>query len=336
MESLTSLVDRVRSVSFERALGLRPPYPPVVLELDTDEVRLVRMKRRRGGRMLLEAHGVKPLPPGSIPDSIFQPVTVATTELTTNLRSLFEHTGTRPGRVSLLLPDNLAKISLIQIPEKPGSRRQLDELVRSKMRRAVPFRLEDSRLSYQLLPGEGGGVSVLVVVVRLAVVERLERALESVGARTGLVDICTPNLLNLCRAEMSAEAPDGKDTALLNCTRNYFSLVIVRNQRVIFFRCKTFAHVEETGPNGALVREVANSLSYYREKLSGEGIATIFVRSLATPGEEIGVKVRDLGCERVEQLDVAPTIELAEGVNLEPQLARRIAGAIGAAVGRSG
>jgi len=336
MESLTNLVDRVRGVNLDRVLGLRPPYPPVVLELDTDEVRLVRMKRRRGGHLLLEAHSQRPLPPGSVPDSIFHPVTVATTELTSSLRSLFEHTGTRPGRVSLLLPDNLAKISLLQIPEKPGSRRQLDELVRAKMRRAVPFRLEDARLSYQLLAGEGGGVSVLVVIVRLAVVERLERALEAIGARTGLVDICTPNLLNLCRPGMSAKAQDGKDTALLNCTRSYFSLVIVRNQRLIFFRCKTFAQVAESGPNGALVREVANSLSYYREKLSGEGIGTIFVRSLAAPGDEIAAKVRALGCERVEQVEPASTVELAEGVNLDPQLAQRIAGAIGAAVGRSG
>jgi hypothetical protein len=336
MESLTQIVDRVRGINLERALGLRPPYPPVVIELDSEEVRLLRMKRRRGGRLLLEAHSARPLPAGSIPDSIFHPVTVATTELTSNLRSLFEHTGTRPGRVSLLLPDNLAKISLLQLPERPGSRRQLDELVRSKMRRAVPFRLEDSRLSHQLLPGDGSGVSVLVVVVRLAVVERLERALEAVGARTGLVDICTPNLLNLCRGGLSEAAHDGKDTALLNCTRHYFSLVIVRNGRLIFYRCKTFAQIEETGPNGVLVREVANSLSYYREKLSGEGVGTIFVRSLVAPADEVGDKVRPLGCSRIERVDPATTIDLADGVSLDPQLAQRLAGAVGAAVGRSG
>ena len=60
------------------------------------------------------------------------------------------------------------------------------------------------------------------------------------------------------------------------------------------------------------------------------------MRSLAAPGDEIAAKVRALGCERVEQVEPASKVELAEGVNLDPQLAQRIAGAIGAAVGRSG
>ena len=63
------------------------------------------------------------------------------------VRKLLETTGTKPGRLSLVLPDNLAKISLVSLPEKPPSARRLDEVLRFKLRRAVPFRLEDAVLA---------------------------------------------------------------------------------------------------------------------------------------------------------------------------------------------
>ena len=252
------------------------------------------------------------------------------------IRDLFEATGTQPGRVSLVLPDNLAKITLLQLPERPASARQLEELVRAKMRRSVPFRLDDARLSYQPLAGPAGEFAVLVVLVRRALVERLEGVLESLGARPGLIDICTPNLINLCREQLVQRSRSDGDAALLNCAGNYFSLVIVRDGRLIFFRCKTFAPAEHqsSGPNGMLVREVSNSFSYYREKLAGEGVRTVLVRTVSEPFEQIAERLGGLGCECVERIDPTAILTLGEDVNLDPERAQRIAPAIGAVAGR--
>jgi len=75
------------------------------------------------------------------PDTIIQKV-----------KDLFDASGTRPGKISLVLPDNLAKVTLLTLPERPGSRKQLTELIRFRLRRAIPFRLDDAVVSYQVLP----------------------------------------------------------------------------------------------------------------------------------------------------------------------------------------
>ena len=237
-----------------------------------------------------------------------------------------------------MLPDNLAKISLLRLPERPASRRQLEELVRAKMRRSVPFRLEDASFSYQVMSGESRDVAVLVVLVRRALVERFERPLEALGARVGLVDICTPNLLNLFRERLDTASVAGGDAALLNCARNYFSLVIVREGKLIFFRCKTFAVEREPArePNGALAREIASSFSYYREKLAGEGVGTAFVRTVGTPYDEIEGDLRALGLEGVKLIDIEGSLELADGVPFDRDVRQWLAPAVGAAIGRRG
>jgi hypothetical protein len=336
MSSINDIMTKLRGLEPEAVLGLKPPYPPVALQIGPGEAALVRLKRRRRGLPLLEAHQLRVLDQPCIPASIFHPVSGDAGELTRRLAELFEHSGTRPGRVSLILPDNLAKISLLHLPERPASRKHLAELVRSKMRRAVPFKLDEAAISYQLLPGEGREATVLVVLVRRSLVDRFEHALTAVGARPGLVDIATPNLLNLHRSAVNGAAKNGGDAGLLNCALNYFSLVLVRQGRLIFFRCKTFALDEspQHGPNGMLVREMASSISYYREKLGGEGLSKIFVRTVSTPFGEIAEKLRGLGVESVESVNVTQALELPEGARIDDETSQRIAPAIGAALGR--
>jgi hypothetical protein len=237
--------------------------------------------------------------------------------------------------VSIVLPDNLAKISLLTLPERPASARDLEELVRARMRRAVPFRLEDARLSFQVLAGEGREVSVLVVLVRRALVEGLERAVESIGGRVGLVDVATCNLINLCHARIEEASRDGADVALFNDASRYFSLVIFRGGRLIFFRCKTLGEEGEAeAPNGELTREIAGSLSYYREKLDGKGIGMLFARAVhgAPPALVHALAVAEP--QRIVPIDPLAVLDAGHTSALGPELAQRLAPAIGAAIGR--
>jgi Tfp pilus assembly PilM family ATPase len=334
MASLQEIWDRVEASA--SAAGLRPAYPPVVLDLEQSALSLVRFKKRRGRKPLLEAHVERAVDTPLLPDSIFEPAGVKTEGLSEQLQELFEISGTRPGRISLVLPDNLAKISLLHLPEKPAGPRELRELVHSKMRRAVPFRLEDVAISYQIVPGDGREVSVLVVLVHRAVIERLEAALERVGARPGLVDLATPNLLNVCRPQIDQLGSAGGDVALLNCAGRYFSLVITRRGRVIFYRCKTFAPSADGsgGPNGSLVREVGHSFSYYREKLGGEGISAVLLRATSVSTDTVMEQLSGLDCGTIRALDLGDSIELGEGVRLDAAAAQRLAPSFGAAIAR--
>ena len=336
MASLADMLEQLRGFDLERAMGLRPPNPDVALELDRQSMTLVRLKPKRRGRPTLEAYKIQTLNQAGVPATIFDQDVVGPERLSEQLRGLYESAGSRPGRMSLVLPDNLAKISLVSLPERPPSRKQLEEAVRFKMRRSVPFRLRDAALSYQVIPGEGKSVTILVALIRRSLVQRCEQALEAIGARPGLIDLCTPSLLNLCREELAAAAPSG-DVALLNCAQNYFSLVIFRGERLIFFRCKTYSMRAEPPAevNGLLAREVDYSLSYYEEKLSGEGIGTLLVRSADNPVEQVTGDLNGLDVKQVQPIDPVVAIPSADGQKVDSPTAQRIAPALGAAGGRS-
>ena len=79
-----------------------------------------------------------------------------------------------------MLPDNLAKVSIVALHERPPTRQQLHELLRFKLRRSVPFRMEDAVVAWQQIPSEGSEISVLAAVMLRSVVEHYEAVLEAV------------------------------------------------------------------------------------------------------------------------------------------------------------
>jgi type IV pilus assembly protein PilM len=335
MNSVNDIVNTLRHLDVEKIRGLRPSYPPVAVEINHREMVLVRLKRSRG-KSFLEAHQARALPEAVVGTSIVRPNLGSPETVVKKVQDLFAASGTRPGKVSLVLPDNLAKVSLMTLPERPGSRKQLSELIRFRLRRAVPFRLDDAVVSYQLLQGDGKEITVLVALMLRSVIEQYERVFVAAGARPGLVDLCTTNLFNLCRRSLVEVSGGSKDVALLNCSATYFSLLIVRGERLVFYRCKSYSVGNGDGqaPNGVLAREVNSSLSYYQEKLGGEGIDTIFVRSVGKPMDEMTALLEPLSFRRVIPVDPASVLTLADGLKLDPDVAQRIAPAVGAAAGR--
>ena len=339
MSAFEPILAPLRRIGLERVLELRPNWPAVALELDRGELSLVRVRNKRG-KSALEAHAVRTLPARAVGASIFRPNMGDPDELKARVRELLETTGTKPGRISLVLPDNLAKVSLVNLPDRPASRKQLAEFLRFKLRRSVPFRLEDAVLSWQIIPEPGKGTTVLVAVMLRSVIEQYESVLEALGAKPGLVDLCTPSLFNLCRGDLTAASADGQDVALFNATRTYFSLLIVRQGRPIFFRCKTLMAPEEDAPpqpvsTTALARELVTSLSYYQEKLDGQGIGTTLVRTVSEPLDLLGEVLERSGFGKPVPVDPASALGLGQGVRMDAGMAHRIAPSVGATAGRA-
>lgn len=326
--------EQLRSLDLERRLGLRPDYPRTAIEIDGNELTLVQTKTKRGSAPLLEFFRTSELEQAA-PATINDVEMAGTEALAKGFGELFLKCGLRPGKLSLVLPDNLAKVSLLELPERPPSKRQLEELVRFKTRRGAPFRMSEASLSYQILPGSGKAIQILVAMVRRGLIERYETALESIGARPGLIDLCTPNLINLLRRRLDELAQDG-DVALLNCAGSYFSMAIIRQGKLIFFRCKTFRiSGAELASAELLRREMTYSRSYYEEKLSGTGIRHLLVRRGRCMGELLEEPLLALGAQSIEWVDPTKVVAVEERGSWTAEMAQRVAPALGAALGRA-
>jgi type IV pilus assembly protein PilM len=218
-------------------------------------------------------------------------------------------------------------------PERPPNRRHLDEMVRFKVRKSVPFRLEEALISYQVLPGPGPELQVLVALMLKSVVEQYEQVIDAAGARAGRVEVSTLSLFNLCRRDMEKASGGERDVALLNRARGYFSLLIVRGERLLFYRSKSLPAEEEAteAAEPVLNREIATSVSYYQEKLGGQEIARTFVRDVISPPGARNGSLEALGLGSVVPLDPTAGLELPPGARLDLAAGQRLAPALGAA-----
>src|SRR5581483_2420404 len=102
----------------------------------------------------------------------------------------------RPRRVGLIIPDVVAKVSLVKFERVPTRAQDLDQLIRWQVRKAAPFAIEEAQVSH--VPGlrADDGQEFIVTVARRGIVEEYEGLCAEHGAAAGLVDLATFNVIN--------------------------------------------------------------------------------------------------------------------------------------------
>ena len=318
-----------------RSRLLLPRYPGVALEVRDAAVAGVRVGKVKG-RLTLAAHQTRPLPPAVVGAKPFQPMLEDPARLESELRAVVEGLGPKVGgRVSLALPDSLARVVVVELPEQPRRESQAKEMIHWKVRRTIPFRLEDAVVSYQPLGPGKGGYQVLAAVAHRRAVQQFETLLDEMGLRVGLVDLSSFSVYNGLRQAIAASVPAESDFAAINATEGYFTLMIFRGERPLFYRSKPY-HVGGgfQGEESLRVvqRELRSSLSYYAEKLEGEGLARTFLRTAGIDHAALAGVLPTAGLGEVERADAQLGIDgLAD---LEADEADALLPALGLALGR--
>ncbi|HEY2944651.1 MAG TPA: hypothetical protein VGN09_19610, partial [Vicinamibacteria bacterium] len=182
------------------------------------------------------------------------------------------------GRVALVLPDPVARLALLPGSEVAAKRRkQSEELIRFRLRKAVPFDIRDARVAFA-----GGGTraadSVLVAAIYRPVLEGYEGACRALGLHPGVVELSGLALLS---AAFGARPP--ADRLLVNWDEGYVTLLLARGEWPILVR--TLVGEAAASPD-EVAREVGNTLLYYRERLGGTALAQVVVRSALLPAEQ--------------------------------------------------
>jgi Tfp pilus assembly PilM family ATPase len=129
---------------------LSAAHPTVAVEIARHRVSAASI-HSRDSALVVAAHAVEPLPPGVVNPALNSANISDTRAVTEALRRVFERLGVRPKRIALAIPDTVAKVSLLRFEKVPERARDLEELVRWQVRKAVPFRVEDAQLSF--VPG---------------------------------------------------------------------------------------------------------------------------------------------------------------------------------------
>jgi hypothetical protein len=320
---------------------LRPDYPGVAVQIAPGRVcavQLVRPKVRRGedARPILTAFREAALPAAAVDPALAKPNLADPDAVRQAAGEVLAAVAPRERRISLVLPDSAARISILRFNRMPASRRELLDLVRFRLQKVLPFRIEEAALDYHLLHNGGAETEFLVALVQRPVVWQYEGIFEGLGRLPGLVDLDSLDVANLHRACRGSEMGTG-DEALVNAAEGYLTVLFFRDGMLNFCRSKPIPPEEQDDPVrffGAVRRELASCSAYYREHLEGAGLRRVTLRVVERdPGSLAGIAQEELGGP-AELLAPARAVRVAPGVAPAPEAWPRLAPALGAALGR--
>jgi Tfp pilus assembly PilM family ATPase len=299
------------------------PAPDVALEIDHAHVAAARLSWR-GGQAVVAAHASEPLPEGLVvPGLAVQNIADVRALSQIVARTLAELGGSRPSRVSLIVPDTVAKVSLLKLDTIPARASDLQEIVRWQMRKTAPFPIEQAVLSISPGARSAEGASEFVVALsREDVIQQYEQACLMAGAHAGLVDLSTFGVINSILAGESAPAGDW---LLVHVTSTYLTLAVVRDQALLFFRNRGEAE-------GTLADLIHQTAMYYEDRLNGGGFARVMIAGGARlPG---GAENLRRGLEQrlrvaVESVDPRGAAGLQDRINASADLLDVLAPLVG-------
>jgi hypothetical protein len=166
----------------------------------------------------------------------------------------------------------VARVALVPAAEVKGSRAQVDELIRFRLRKAVPFEVREARVA-TAAGGARSGDPLMVGAIYRPVLEGYEAACRAVGLQPGLVEISGLAMVTAAFARRPAA-----DRLLVNWDEGYVSLILARGEWPILVRTLTS---EAASSPDDIAREAGNTVLYYRDRLGGPGLADVLVRSAA-------------------------------------------------------
>lgn len=300
---------------------LQQAPPTVAVDLAPERVAVVRVERR-GAAATIASHGVEPLPPGAITGALASPNMPDVEAVAAAIRRALTTAGARPSRVSLVVPDTIARVSLVRFEAVPAKSSDLEELVRWQIKKTTPFSLDDAVVGYT--PGHSGpGVhEFIVTVARKDVVQQYERACELAGAHAGVVDLATFNVVN---AVLAQGGPVAGDWLLVHAAASYVSLAVLRDGHLIFYRTRG---EEAEGSVADLVHQTA---MYYEDRLHGQHFGRVLLAGGSTvPGaDHLRRELSErLGLE-VASVDPFHAASPAARLGASPSLADALAPGIG-------
>ena len=244
---------------------LRTPPPSVAIEISPSRVTAVAVTGS-GADVTLGAWAVEPLADGCLVPSLTSANVVRPAEVGAALRAALERLGQRPKRVALAIPDAAAKVTLVRFKDVPSRAADLQELVKFQIRKAAPFRVEDSQVSFAAGDRSPEGQEYVVVQARRDIVAEYEQVCEAAGAIAGVIDLST---FGLAHCALRTTAGLTGDWLLIHGTADGATIAIYRGRHPVFFRRRGG---DGDGHLGELVHQTA---MYYQDRLGGSGFGRV-------------------------------------------------------------
>src|SRR5215470_16378702 len=159
------------------------PHPPLAVEVDTDRVAGARFTRTG----TVESFAVADLPKGAIVASAIESNILNSSAAADAVRSVCRALDSKEEDAALLVPDPVIRVFVQHFDDFPRTSQEALPMLRWKLKKSVPFEVEETLLSYMRQASRGEGVDVVTAIARLRIIKEYESVLEGPGLRPGVV-----------------------------------------------------------------------------------------------------------------------------------------------------
>lgn len=302
---------------------LQSSPPDLAIEVEAGLVSGARLTWR-GRDATIAAHTVEPLPEGVVVPALATPNINDVPLVGRAIAKVVERLGGRARRAALVVPDTIAKVSLVRFEKIPAKAADLAELVRWQIRKTAPFPVDQAIVSFS--PGartSDGSQEFVVTLTRTDIVMQYEEACSRAGLHAGLVDLATFSAIN---SVIAGSSPPVGDWLLVHATPTYTTLTVMRDRDLIFFRHRD----EET--EGTLADVVHQTAMYYEDRLKGAGFSRVLLTGWAAmPGEEdaLALSLEERLGIAVEPVDPRTSAALLDRIGASPGVLDALAPLVG-------
>jgi len=245
--------------------------PQIACEIAADRVLAGRVS---ASGQILEVYAARELAPGSVVPDLTEPNLRQPEAVREALREVLDEVAGRSKDVIAVLPDAAARVMLLDFDTLPPNAREADGVVRFRLKKSLPFDVEQAKVSYVSQPAKETGVRVVAAVVMTKVLEEYETAFRDAGYIPGVV---VPSMI----AAMGA-AQASRPTLVVKVDARSTSIAIMDQEQLLLFRTlENMRGVTITGEQ--LAEDVYPSVVFFQDTYH-LNIEHIFVSGLPDTG----------------------------------------------------
>jgi type IV pilus assembly protein PilM len=242
-------------------------HPPLALEISAERVAGVRFHRSGA----LGGFAIENLPVHSLVPSAIETNILSASALKSAVGNVCTRLAAKDEDVALLLPDPVIRVFVQHFDDFPRSSSEAIPMLRWKLKKSVPFEVDETLLSFMRQAPRADGVDVVTGIARLRIVREYESLVDNLHLRPGVVLSSTLAAITLL--------DDHQPTLLARVSGTSLTTAIVREGVLAGYRCTELpTHAGDLTPQ-MLLEEVFPLAAYYQDTWQ-EGIQAVRVAGL--------------------------------------------------------
>lgn len=245
------------------------PHPPLAIEVGLERVAGARWTRTGG----LDKYAVEALPLGAVVPSAVETNIANAPALKNAVAAVCTALHAKDESLALILPDPVIRVFVQHFDEFPRSKEEADPMLRWKLKKSVPFEVDETLISYMRQAPRETGVDVVTALARLRIIREYESLAEAASLHPGVV--LSSSLAAIALVE------EHRPTLLARVAGTSLTTAIVREGVLCGYRCTELpAQGSDLTPH-MLLEDIFPVASYYQDTWQ-EGIQAVRVAGLGS------------------------------------------------------